>query len=111
MVVTVFSDGPDGTAPFNNDAIGTAPGNRRLRMERQYPGGDGRVYLVRVTATDVSGNTSMVCHSSVVPLMPAGFWLVNVRAQATAGLASCLLVDPLTGIPAGDNQIAQFTSP
>ncbi len=111
VVVTVFSDEPDGTAPFNNDAIGTAPGNMRLRMERQYPGGDGRVYLVRVTATDVSGNTSMVCHSSVVPLMPAGFWLVNVRAQATVGLASCLAVDPLTGVPAGYNQLLQFTSP
>jgi len=107
VVVTVFSDEANGAAPFSPDATGTSPATLKLRMERAYPG-NGRVYLIRVTATDAAGNTAVLCKSAIVPVMPVGFWIVSARAQATAGQALCLAADPLTGIPTGYVQLLQF---
>ncbi len=105
VVVTVFSDEANGPPPFSPDATGTSPALLRLRMERAFPGGDGRVYLIRVTATDAAGNTSIMCKSSICPVMPAGFYIVSARAQAAAGELLCLAADPLVGIPAGYTQL------
>ncbi len=110
VVVTVFSDEDQGTAPFAPDALGTSVAGLRLRMERNYPG-DGRVYLVRVTATDASGNTAMLCKSAYVPLMPYGAYIVAVRDQAADGEMACMAADALTGVPAGFQQILQIGVP
>jgi hypothetical protein len=118
VVVTVFSDEPHGAAPYAPDATGTMPGDLALRMERAYPWpgaafpGDvpGRVYLVRVTATDAAGNTSIACHAVVVPVMPVGSSILAVNAQAATGLAACLAAPPLAPLPLW-NQLLQFTAP
>jgi hypothetical protein len=63
--VSVTSDEPpeanEGDGHFSPDAVVTGTGvNRtvRLRAER-VGGGDGRVYLIRITATDQFNNTSL----------------------------------------------------
>jgi len=94
---TVFSTEGDGAAPYAPDTWGTSPATLRLRAERAYPpapGGLGRVYVVRFTATDAAGNTSIVCHSSVVPTMPTSSVLLGLRAQAALWEATCLSLSP-----------------
>jgi hypothetical protein len=51
---------------FSPDAKNIAPGTLRLRSERSGSG-DGRVYLIVITATDASNNVSHVCLTVVVP--------------------------------------------
>ena len=60
---------PTSTTPLtvhSPDAKDIAVGTLRLRAERTDDG-DGRVYLVVVTATDPAGNASRACHTVVVP--------------------------------------------
>nr|MDJ0523094.1 carboxypeptidase-like regulatory domain-containing protein [Planctomycetota bacterium] len=110
VVITVFSDEGNGVGPFSPDANGTSAATLRLRSERAYPG-NGRVYLIRITATDAAGNTAVVCKSAYVPIMPYGTFVLSVRAQAASGEAACLAADPLTGIPAGYVQLLQIGAP
>ncbi len=91
MQVEVFSDEAD-VGP--GDAIGTTPASLRLRAERQYPG-DGRVYLLKITATDASGNEASTCVTATVPIMPTGAYIVSVRNQAAAAELDCALAAPL----------------
>jgi len=109
MTVEVWSDEANGTAPFAPDASGaTTAASLRLRMERAYPG-NGRVYLVIVRATDGSGNTSAaVCMTSIVPVMPVGFWILSARSQATAAQVFCLAND---AAPAGYVLLHTYTIP
>ena len=67
--IQVFSDEDDvtpGGGDQSPDAKNIAPGTLRLRSERSG-GGDGRVYLVRVVATDASSNSQTACVTAVVP--------------------------------------------
>jgi len=49
--------------------------------------GDGRVYLIIVTATDSSGNVTRDYHTVVVPKGNSGAKLAEVNAQAAAALS------------------------
>ena len=89
--VQVFGDEndetPTTTTPItvhSPDAKDIAVGTLRLRAER-LDSGDGRVYLVVVTATDPFGNASRACHTVVVPKKKKG----DVDAQAAAAKAFC----------------------
>jgi len=89
--VQVFGDEndetPTSTTPVtvhSPDAKDIAIGTLRLRAER-LDSGDGRVYLVVVTATDLFGNASRACHTVVVPRKKKG----DVDAQAAAAKAFC----------------------
>jgi hypothetical protein len=77
-------------------------------MERAYPGGNGRVYLVRVTATDASGNSAVACLTAQVPVMPAGMWILMVRGEAMGAEATC---NTTGNAPAGWNLLHSFTLP
>jgi hypothetical protein len=87
----VFSDEDDLT-PANGtmspDAKNVAPSSLRLRAERDATS-DGRVYLVVVTATDSSNNTSTKCVTAVVPKNLSNSAIASVNAQAAAASASC----------------------
>jgi hypothetical protein len=87
----VFSD-EDDVAPNNGgpspDAFDIAPGTLRLRSERDATS-DGRVYLVVVTATDGSSNTSTSCLAAVVPKSMSPANVAAVNAQAAAAVAQC----------------------
>ena len=89
--VAVFSDEGD-LAPdsgnFSPDARDIAPGTLRLRSERSG-GGDGRVYLIVVTATDVANNASRACVAVVVPQSQSPAAKSVVAAQAAAAVQYC----------------------
>ncbi|HXQ69614.1 MAG TPA: hypothetical protein VN844_03980, partial [Pyrinomonadaceae bacterium] len=61
-----------------------AVGTLRLRSERM-DSGDGRVYLVVVTATDTAGNASKACHTVTVARNKNG----THAAQAAAAKSFC----------------------
>ena len=87
--VTVFGDEDDETPTLpgvvhSPDAKDIAPSTLRLRGER-VEANDGRVYLIKVTATDSSGGVSNPnYHTVVVPKnnKPASINLVNAQAAA-----------------------------
>jgi hypothetical protein len=85
--VLLYSDEDDLT-PETGDNSPDAKGALRLRAERSATG-DGRVYLIVVTATDASSNTSHGCATVVVPksMSPADVSAVN--AQAAAAVSQC----------------------
>jgi hypothetical protein len=87
--VQVFGDENDETPTSpgtvnSPDAKDIAVGTLRLRAERTNAG-DGRVYLVVVTATDTAGNASRACHTVVVQKNKKG----DVDAQAAAAKSFC----------------------
>jgi Bacterial Ig domain len=87
----VFSDENDLT-PANGDmspdAKDVAPSSLRLRAERNATE-DGRVYVVVVTATDSSNNTSRKCLAAIVPKNLSNGAVASANAQATAASAAC----------------------
>lgn len=87
----VYSDEDDVT-PANGemspDAKNVAPSSLRLRAERNATA-DGRVYLVVVTATDASSNSSRKCLTAVVPKNLSNGAIASVNAQAAAASAAC----------------------
>jgi CSLREA domain-containing protein len=89
--VVVFSNESD-LAPdsgnFSPDAANIAPGTLRLRAERMGSG-DGRVYLIVVTATDASSNVSHACVTVVVPQNQSAAALSTIAAQAAAASQYC----------------------
>jgi VCBS repeat-containing protein len=89
--VFVFSDEDDITLQDGSnspDAKNIAPETLRLRAERDG-GGNGRVYLIMVMATDSSGNTSRRCHTVVVPKSQSAASENSVNQQAQAAQAHC----------------------
>jgi len=90
--VAVFGDEDDETATGDGvhspDALDIAPDTLRLREERKGDG-DGRVYLIVVTATDESGNTAFSCETVVVPKAKSAEGLASVLSQAEAARAYC----------------------
>ena len=91
--VAVFSDEDDLTAE-SGDQSPDAKDALRLRAERSGTG-DGRVYLIVVTATDTSANTSHACATVVVPKSMSAADMNAVSAQAAAAVSQC------STIPAG----------
>jgi FtsP/CotA-like multicopper oxidase with cupredoxin domain len=94
LSVAVFGDEDDelpvGDGNFSPDAKNIAIGTLRLRAER-VGSGDGRVYLIVITATDAAGNTKTACHTVVVPKSPSQAHIASVNAQAAAAQAYCIL--------------------
>jgi len=86
------------------DAKDIGSGTLQLRAERSGKG-DGRVYLIVVTATDMSGNTSFSSCTVVVPHSESKKAIADVNAQAAAAKASCgPNGSPLTPYLIGSNQ-------
>ncbi|HYC62806.1 MAG TPA: cadherin-like domain-containing protein [Thermoanaerobaculia bacterium] len=79
--VVVYSDEPAAT---DDDAVGML----QLRAQREGSG-DGRVYLIRVSATDGFSNTSHSCLTVVVPKSSSAAHVSSVNAQAAAAKAQC----------------------
>ena len=79
--VTVYSDEDDG-------ATSDASGMLLLRAERSGTG-DGRFYLIKVTATDPYGNTSSTCLTVLVPKSQSAAHVASVQAQASAAQSQC----------------------
>ncbi len=97
--VAVYSDEDDyepssgdeecGEVPDQSpDAREIAPGTLRLRAGRR-PGGDGRVYLIVVTAHDASGNRSFRYLTVMVPRQLTLCDLISVLLQAHAAREQC----------------------
>jgi hypothetical protein len=90
--VQVFSDEDDeeqtGDGNHSPDAKDIGVGTLRLRSERNG-GGDGRVYLIIVTATDSGGNVTRCCSTVTVPHSQSKASKASVAAQAAAAAAFC----------------------
>jgi hypothetical protein len=84
--VSVFSDEPD--SANSPDAIAWAPGTLQLRADRAG-NGNGRVYLILVTATDSAGNVGYSCCTVTVPHAQSASAKASVAAQAAAAEAEC----------------------
>lgn len=85
----VYSDEDDeeqagGMSP---DAKDVAAGTLRLRAERRGDA-DGRVYVIRIRATDSSNNTSVSYCTVVVPHSQSKASLNSINAQAAAAVAA-----------------------
>jgi hypothetical protein len=79
---------PTGDGVHAPDARSIALNTLRLRAER-IGGGDGRVYLIVVKATDAAGNWSYCCRTVVVPRDQTQASLAIVQTQAAAAEAFC----------------------
>jgi hypothetical protein len=93
VTVNVFADEDDeentGDGKHSPDAKDIAVGSLRLRAERQG-GGDGRVYLIVVEATDASGNRGSDCCVVSVPPSSSGAARIAAAVQAEAARAYCV---------------------
>jgi VCBS repeat-containing protein len=85
--VAVYSD-EDDLAPESGNHSPDAKDALRLRAERSGTG-DGRVYLIVITATDASSNTSHACATVVVPKSMSAADVSAVNAQAAAAVSQC----------------------
>jgi uncharacterized repeat protein (TIGR01451 family) len=97
----VLSDEPDvpsggEDSNFSPDATNVGAGTLRLRAERaNSDSGTGRVYLIRVTATDSSSNESNNCVAVVVPRSNSPKAVNDVTARGLAAATQCTA----TGLP------------
>jgi len=96
--VDVYGDEDDdeatGDGSHSPDARHIAPGTLLLRAERKgKASGDGRVYLIAVTATDAAGNTARTCSTVVVPHNRSAAALAGVESQAASARAFFLAND------------------
>jgi hypothetical protein len=85
--VSVLSDEAAGVGVYSPDATLTGT-PLRLRAERSSAG-NGRVYLIVLTATDASGNATTGCCTVTVPLNLTAAAIVAVQAEAAAAAAAC----------------------
>jgi hypothetical protein len=86
--LTKTSGGDDSN--FSPDANNIAAGTLRLRAERaETDHQNGRVYLVRVTATDATGNTSTKCVPIVVPKSNSADSVSDVKARGQSAASQC----------------------
>lgn len=89
LQIDVFSDEDDEAQPggMSPDAKDVAPETLRLRAERRGDA-DGRVYVIRIRATDSSDNTSVSYCTVVVPHSQSKASVSAVNAQAAAAVAA-----------------------
>jgi len=83
----VYSDEDDVT-PAGGEQSPDAIGALRLRADRNAKA-DGRIYLIRITATDEFSNTSHSCLTVVVPRSQSPADIASVNNQAAAAQAQC----------------------
>jgi uncharacterized repeat protein (TIGR01451 family) len=90
LVVTVYSDEDDvaqgSSGHFSPDAADIALETLRLRAERVGMG-DGRVYLIVITATDEAGGTGLATLTVTVPKSSGPMQTSAVDAEAAAAKA------------------------
>jgi hypothetical protein len=89
--IAVFSNEDDVTRAGGDqspDAKSIASGTLRLRAERNATG-KGRVYLIRVTATDAFSHTSRKCVAAVVPRSLSAADLATVNAMSQSAVSVC----------------------
>jgi len=88
--VDIFSDeaATTRTRDRNPSDAEISQGTLKLRQDRQSDG-DGRVYLIRVAATDSSGNQGIDCCTVVVPHDGSRTALLAAEKQARAARSSC----------------------
>jgi hypothetical protein len=91
----VWSDEPDGPAPFSPDA-GYDEVDLLLRADRSSTA-DGRVYLVAVFYSDECGIEGHGCCTVVVPKLATVASLTSVQGQAAAAEAACAAGAPPGG--------------
>ena len=90
ITYAVYSDEDDITSADGDqspDAKEVAPSTLRLRAERDATS-DGRFYLVVVTATDASSNTSRKCVAAVVPKNQSAAAIAAANAQVPAACST-----------------------
>jgi Bacterial Ig domain len=83
----VYSDEDDVT-PAGGEQSPDASGALRLRADRNAKA-DGRVYLIRIVASDAFSNTSHSCLTVTVPKSQSAADVAGVNAQAAAAQAAC----------------------
>lgn len=79
---------PTGDGTHSPDAKELTLEALRLRAERKGDA-DGRVYLVVVSARDLSGNVGFACLTIIVPKSNGGADIAEVESQAAAALTYC----------------------
>jgi VCBS repeat-containing protein len=85
--VAVFSTEDDVTQA-DGDESPDAKGALLLRAERDARN-NGRVYLIRVTSTDASNNTTQKCAAVTVPHSMSAADVAAINNQAAAAVAAC----------------------
>ncbi len=94
VVLSITQDEPlntTGDGNFSPDASVTFNGNTaniNLRAERSG-NSDGRVYLLKTTTTDASGNTAFACSAVTVTKSQSAADKASVANQAAAAVAAC----------------------
>jgi hypothetical protein len=94
VVLNITQDEPlntTGDGNFSTDASVAFSGNTAnisLRAERSG-NSDGRVYLLKYTTTDASGNTNFSCSAVTVTKSQSGADKASVASQAAAAVAAC----------------------
>jgi hypothetical protein len=88
IVSTEPDVGPGSDANFSPDAANIGLGTLRLRSERD-DGGNGRIYLDVVKATDGSGNVGFGCTAVVVPADQSPSAVAAANAAGAAAQAFC----------------------
>jgi len=88
IVSTEPDVGPGSDANFSPDAANIGLGTLRLRSERD-DGGNGRIYLDVVKATDGSGNVGFGCTAVVVPADQSPSAVAAANAAGATAQAFC----------------------
>jgi hypothetical protein len=107
VTLTVWSEEEHGPAPYSPDAVITGGPDistlvLKVRAERAVPG-NGRIYLVRIVASDFDGNTSSACSTVIVPLNFTTSHIAALQAEADLAVAVC---DTTGGPPPGYGVLA-----
>jgi len=106
--VKVYSNEPEnglGDGDTDDDAVCTGTG---VQVRRERSGlGNGRIYLIEITATDAAGNTVRRCCTVFIPHDQSAASIAAVTAAANAAEASC----NAGTIPTGFNLIETCTFP
>ncbi|HUL80025.1 MAG TPA: FG-GAP-like repeat-containing protein, partial [Vicinamibacteria bacterium] len=90
VTLQVWSDEPNDAEGDGNKSPDTQSDGKRLSLRSERSGnGDGRVYLLRATATNALGETVSSCTTVTVPHSQCKDALASVAAQAAAALAAC----------------------
>lgn len=84
----VVTSDEDDITPGGGEKHPDAVGSLRLRADRTGTG-EGRVYLIRITATDALSNTSHACLTVVVPRDQSARSIDSVNVQASDARTAC----------------------
>jgi hypothetical protein len=89
LELLVYSNESNEADKNGPDAVADAKGNLTLRAERSGSG-NGRIYLVVVTATDLAGNVGYDCATVLVPKSKGKKQMASIVAAAIVAEEFCL---------------------